>query len=206
MDGCNSIQLYHYYYYYFQVKSLPPPYKSKCANKKIFGTSAYSKPLCIEECRTRFIISKCHCRSAEMQGNQFNLLSHLKTWIFCLYSVMYKEIVDANLECKFCTCISTFVESRDRSLFTPGVGTEEIRVGYSSFWLAHWLGKKKYGCLSAIKKSKIIMHWKIWRKMCSYNTFCTKIDHQWVRKDSIIDQQERDCFGALSKFEWAFRI
>jgi hypothetical protein len=54
MDGCSSIQLYHYYYYYyyFQVKSLPPPYKSKCANKKIFGTSAYSKPLCIEECRT----------------------------------------------------------------------------------------------------------------------------------------------------------
>jgi hypothetical protein len=30
-----------------------------------------------------------------------------------------------------------------------------------------------------------------------YNTFYTKIDHQWLRKDSIIDQQERDCFGTL---------
>ena len=34
-----------------------------------------------------------------------------------------------------------------------------------------------------------------------YNSFCTKIDHQWLRKDSIIGQQERDCFGTLSKFE-----
>jgi hypothetical protein len=44
-----------------------------------------------------------------------------------------------------------------------------------------------------------------------YNTFCTQIDHQWLRKelkDSIIDQQERDCFDTLSEFEfvWAFRI
>jgi hypothetical protein len=45
------------------------------------------------------------------------------------------------------------------------------------------------------------MHWKILRKMCSYNTLYIKLDHQGVRKDSIIDQQERDCFGTLSEFE-----
>jgi hypothetical protein len=41
-----------------------------------------------------------------------------------------------------------------------------------------------------------------------YSTFCIKIDHQWLRKESIIDQQERDCFDTLSEFEceWAFRI
>ena len=30
-----------------------------------------------------------------------------------------------------------------------------------------------------------------------YNTFCTKIDHQCLMKDSIIDQQESYCFGTL---------
>jgi hypothetical protein len=41
-----------------------------------------------------------------------------------------------------------------------------------------------------------------------HNTFCTKIDHQWLRKDSIIDQQERGSIGTLSEFEseWAFKI
>jgi hypothetical protein len=42
-----------------------------------------------------------------------------------------------------------------------------------------------------------------------YNTFCTKIDYQWLRKESIIDQQERDCFGTLTQWvwaEWAFKI
>jgi hypothetical protein len=39
-----------------------------------------------------------------------------------------------------------------------------------------------------------------------YNTFCTKIDHQWLTKDSIIDHKERDCFGTLSEFERGFRI
>ena len=75
----------HYFrllYNYFQVRSLPPPYKSKCKNKKIFGTSVYSKPLCFEECRTRFIIKECHCRSAEMQGKSRLLLN---------YNEKYKE-------------------------------------------------------------------------------------------------------------------
>jgi hypothetical protein len=41
-----------------------------------------------------------------------------------------------------------------------------------------------------------------------YNTFCTIADHPWLRKDYIIDQQERDCFVTLCEFEcdWAFKI
>ena len=37
-----------------------------------------------------------------------------------------------------------------------------------------------------------------------YTTFCTKIDYimQWLRKDSFIDQQERDALAhSLSEFE-----
>ena len=87
--------------FFSQIINLPWPYSTNCSKEDLFifrnTRYNYSKPACMTQCLSRFVIKRCGCRPIEYPGETQNTLEkltydRLKNWF--MLSVHYR-VMDA---------------------------------------------------------------------------------------------------------------